>query len=355
MSKSSANESRTIAVTGAAGQLGRLIVQRLIDDDAVQKVLAIDLVEPGIKNLKLEWLKADIRDTRLAEKLKGVDVLMHLAFVVTKYLPRAEFDDINIEGSKNVFRAAAEAGVSQILYSSSLAAYGVCHGHPNPLTENSPRILVPEFPYSAAKFRVEEFLDLFETENKGIRLVRFRPSILVGENLNNPLAQLFGRTLSRGYIVGASDMPMPIVWDEDVADAFLLAVRANSHGAYNLSAEPLHSPKEIAQSLGMKVLNPGKVLNAILDKVGRLKIRLGAENAIDPAWGKHGDIPLAQSCEKARAELGWKPKQASGIDVIQKYLSLCGSQENIGRNTKRRIFWPVIQFYSKISARRNSL
>lgn len=355
MTKSSSNQSTTIAVTGAAGQLGRLIVQRLIDDDTVQNILAIDLVEPDIKNQKLEWIKADIRDPRLSEKLTGVDVLMHLAFVVTKYLPRAEFDDINIEGSKNVFRAAAEAGVSQILYSSSLAAYGVCPGHPNPLIEESPRILVAEFPYSAAKFRVEEFLDLFEAENKSIKVVRFRPSILVGENLNNPLAQLFGRTLSRGYIVGASDMPMPIVWDEDVADAFILAVQANAHGAYNLSAEPLHSPKEIARSLGMKVLHPGKILNTVLDKVGRLRIRLGAQNAIDPAWGKHGDIPLAQSCAKARTELGWKPKQESGIDVIQKYLSVCGQQGNMDRKGKKLIFWPVIQLYSRISARRNSL
>ena len=40
---------------------------------------------------------------------------------------------------RNVFEAAARAGVGQIIYTSSIAAYGVTPGHPDPLYEDAPR------------------------------------------------------------------------------------------------------------------------------------------------------------------------------------------------------------------------
>jgi UDP-glucose 4-epimerase len=341
MEQSRTNSKRVVAVTGASGQLGRLILRRLIDDDEIERVLALDLVEPPIRAKKIQWVNTDIRDLDLAEKLAGVHTLMHLAFVVTKYLPRDEYDDINIEGSKNVFCAAATANIGQVLYASSLAAYGVSLGHPELLREDCPRIHVPEFPYSAAKFEVEAYLDSFEKSHQDMKIVRLRPSILVGVHLNNPLAQLFGKALARGYIVGAHDIPMPVVWDEDVADAFILAMKKSAHGAFNLSAEPLATPTEIAADLGIKVLSPSKRLQVFLEKLGELRVRLGAKDAVDPAWGKYSDIPLAQSCEKARSELGWTPKYKSSTDVIHHYLEASGaylSQETRLGVRLRRIF-----------------
>ncbi len=194
---------------------------------------------------------------------------------------------------------------------------------------------------------MEEFLDGFEKENPNIAVVRFRPSILIGEHLNNPLAQLFGRALERGYIVGASDIPMPIVWDEDVVQAIVSAFQKNVRGAFNLSAEPLSSPQQIAARLGIKVFSINKFSHAILASIGKLKILAGKSDAVDPAWGQNGDIPLEQSCEKARQELGWNPQYKSGLEVIQKYLDIASARPaRLGR--RQRLLSPLLQIYSRV-------
>ena len=94
---------------------------------------------------------------------------------------------VRVGGSKNAFNAAAAAGVKTVVYSSSVAAYGVLPGHPRPITEQTPRRLQDSFPYAAAKYRVEEFLDGFEKEHPDVAVARLRPSILIGPGMNHPL------------------------------------------------------------------------------------------------------------------------------------------------------------------------
>ena len=248
---------------------------------------------------------------------EGVDVVIHLAFVVTHYLPREEFDDINVGGSRNVFESAAKQGVAQVVYASSIAAYGVCAGHSLPIKEDAARVHVEAFPYSSAKFRVEEFLDQFQATQKTMRVVRLRPSILVGTNMNNPLSALFGQALEKGYLVGSGTVPMPLVWDEDVADACILAMQKEAEGAFNLSAEELSSSEEIAQALGLRVLVPKGPFKFLLDTISIAKVKFRVKDAIDPAWSRYGDIAMAPCIQKAKDELGWAPKCTSSLAIIR--------------------------------------
>ena len=83
-----------IAVTGASGQLGRLVVSRLLVDESVSEVRAIDLAASPLTDPKLVYHQIDIRNDEIADCFEGVDVVIHLAFVVTHYLPRHEFDEM---------------------------------------------------------------------------------------------------------------------------------------------------------------------------------------------------------------------------------------------------------------------
>ena len=309
-----------IAVTGASGQLGRLVVSRLLVDESVSEVRAIDLAASPLTDPKLVYHQVDIRNDEIADCFEGVDVVIHLAFVVTHYLPRHEFDEINVGGSRNVFECAATKGVHQVIYVSSVAAYGVCAGHSLPIKEDAARVHVKAFPYSSAKFQVEEFLDQFEQQHGSMRIARLRPSILVGTNMNNPLSALFKRALEKGYLVGSDHIPMPLVWDEDVAEACLLAIKNKAHGAFNLSAQELSSTREIAQSLGLRALDPKGPLKLLLDTISIAKARLRAKDAIDPAWSRYGNIPMNQCIEKAKAELGWTPRYNSSLSIIRKFV-----------------------------------
>src|SRR6059058_608100 len=108
-----------VAVTGGAGQLGTLVLRRLCADRTVAEVRSLDLCPPLAASAKLKAVLADVRDPAFARHLHDCDVLVHLAFLVAKRGKRETQDAVNVEGSKNVFRAALARGVRRIVYSSS--------------------------------------------------------------------------------------------------------------------------------------------------------------------------------------------------------------------------------------------
>ena len=70
----------------------------------------------------------------------GVDALIHCAFIISGGERSPAFRAVNVEGSKNVFRAAASAGVKTVSFVSSVSAYGCVPGHPVPIVESTPRV-----------------------------------------------------------------------------------------------------------------------------------------------------------------------------------------------------------------------
>ena len=292
-----------VAVTGGSGQLGTHVLRRLVADRKVKQVVSIDLRPPAACGAKLHAVTCDVRDPGLAAHLEGMDAVVHLAFLVTAYLPRAEFDAINVGGSKNVFESALRAGVGQLVYTSSVAAYGVVPGHPVPIVESTPRRHQPDFPYAARKFEVEAFLDELEAAHPELVIARLRPSILIGAQMPHALGAMF----RRGLIVHGG-APMPMVWDEDVADAIVLALRKRAHGAFNLNAsEPLSAPA-LAKAAGMRAIYVPPLVRRGLGLVVPGLRAAGARGMADPAWLDAAVVTMVSSSERALGELGWKPR-----------------------------------------------
>ncbi len=312
-----------VAVTGGSGQLGTLVLERLVGDPAVERVFDLDMRPPALANAKLEFMEADVRDGDLVEDLlRGADALVHLAFVVTPHLPREVFEAINIEGSKNVFRAAAAVGIRRIVYCSSIAAYGAVPGHPRPIVEDTPRVFQAEFPYAAAKHRVEGFLDGFEAKHPEIRIARLRPSILIGRHRGSVLARLFGLGIDRGFLPATSAMPVPLVWDEDLADAVILALDREAHGAFNVSADQPLPANELAAAAGLKHLPLPRTVLELATRWSPFLARLGLGEPVDPAWQRHAEVVMEISSERARRELGWRPRCPTAATVIRRYQAL---------------------------------
>jgi len=305
-----------VAVTGGSGQLGTLVLRRLVQDRSIKRVISIDVRPPVIASAKLQVIEADVRDPALERHLEGCDAVVHLAFVVTTNPGRAIFQSVNVDGSKNVFRAAVSAGVKRILYASSVAAYGVTPGHPVPIVETSERKYVADFAYSATKYEVEEYLDDFEKDHPEIAVARFRPGILMGSHMEHAL----GAALERRRIVALSDAPTPLVWDEDVADAFHLAIKREVRGAFNLVTDDALSAAQIAHAADLDLVKIPRALVLGFAKASPILSRLGLGDAVDPAWVKHAGDKMIVSNEKAKSELGWTPKAPKTADVMRKTL-----------------------------------
>jgi nucleoside-diphosphate-sugar epimerase/putative sterol carrier protein len=307
-----------IALTGGSGQLGTLLLRRLLDDRKVKSVVSVDLRPPSLVGAKLQHVRADIRDSSLEAHFSGCDAVLHLAFLGTQLVPRAEFDAVNIGGSRNVFRAAAAAGVRHVLYASSVAAYGMVPGHPVPIVEDTPRVDQPDFPYPAAKFQVEAFLDAFEKEHPEVLVTRIRPSAVIGRRMEHRL----GRALLAGLIPDVGNAPAPLVWDEDVADAFMLALKQGAAGAYIVSAEEPATADELARASGLRRLRlPRPVLSALAHASPWLA-RLGLGPSLDPAWISHAGVAMVPCSERARTQLGWKPRCPRSVDVMKRFAEM---------------------------------
>jgi nucleoside-diphosphate-sugar epimerase len=312
-----------IAVTGGSGELGTHVLRRLGADEGVTEVVCIDVRPPLSCSRKVRFERADVRDRAALDRaITGCEALMHFAFIVTRKLPRDVFWGINVEGSKNAFEAAAGAGIRTIVYASSVAQYGVTPGHPVPIVEDTPPRPQPELPYAATKQEVERWLDGFERAHPGIAVARLRPALLVGEGMEHGL----GRVWRRRALIAPRGAPLPIVWDEDVADAAILALKKRARGGFNLVADDQRPPAELARACGMRVLEPPRAAGVALARLSPWLERLHLLEAFDEQWLAAGESTFVVSSEKARRELGWAPVCPTAIDVMKRFVEVVPSR-----------------------------
>ena len=218
---------RIVAVTGGSGQLGTHVLRRLLADPAIERVVSIDRRPPFIGSPKLQAIdRRCLRSRSFARHLQGVDAVIHCAFIISGGERSPIFRAVNVEGSKNVFRAAVAAGVKTIAFVSSVTAYGCVPGHPVPIVETTPRVRQADFAYACCKYDVEAFLDEVEPQHPDIAISRIRANILIGPADAAPARHV----LRIGWIPDFGGHPLPIVWDEDVADLLVLAVRQRGAG-----------------------------------------------------------------------------------------------------------------------------
>jgi len=309
---------RKIAVTGGSGQLGKLIVRRLMQRSDIDTVISVDRSPPRIAGAKLKFVEADVRDENLAQHFAGCDTVVHCAFLVTSNAPADVFRSVNIEGSKNVFRAAVAAGVEGIVYISSILAYGSVAGHPVPITEQTPRVHQPAFPYAACKFEIEAFLDTFEVAHPSVAISRLRPSVLLGREVPHALGSL----LRRGQIPRNGGAPLWIVSDEDVSDLVLLAIDKRARGAFNAATDP-RTADELSEELGMKKLWAPRPLVLGYAALDRALKKVGLHLPYDASWFISTEgVMLVSSSARAKAELGWSPRFSTASAVLRRFCEI---------------------------------
>ncbi|NMC05679.1 MAG: NAD-dependent epimerase/dehydratase family protein [Candidatus Lokiarchaeota archaeon] len=171
--------ARTSLVTGANGYIGSHLVDRLLMSDG-DKV--IGMVLKGTDESNLDGAKrspdfsiayADLMDAASLERAcEGVDIIYHLAALVTDWAPKELFTRIIVGGTKNLVNAAIKKGVKRMVYMSSLVVHGL-GGHVH-ADETAPIKPVPFFPYAVAKAEAEAFLQGV-TKDGRLEIVIVRP------------------------------------------------------------------------------------------------------------------------------------------------------------------------------------
>lgn len=318
-----------IAVTGVSGYLGGLIARRLDADPGVDSILGLDVIEPEFDSKKFEFRRADVRTANFAALLRGCDAVYHLAYIVEplKKMPPEAIEKINVEGSRRVFEGAAAAGAPKIVFASSIAAYGAHPDNPERLAEDSPLRTNGDWYYSHTKGKVEAFLDGFQNRNPRTVVIRFRPCIFLGPGINNTLGALFS---SRILISLKRDVRVDFCWDEDVADAFVLALRHGESDVFNLAGDGPLTVDDLGRLSGRPVVHLNHGAAAAMYRAGGA---LGLFPAGMVEWINFAaKYSITVSSEKAKKKIGWKPK----FDAAGAYLEFLKHQRVLDRPVRAR-------------------
>jgi nucleoside-diphosphate-sugar epimerase len=170
--------------------------------------------------------------------------------------------------------------------------------------------------YSRHKAEVERLLDRFEAEFPSVRSVRLRPGLIFKREAASEIRRYFAGPFLPGSLLRRSLIPIvpdiaglrfQAVHSHDVGHAYRLAVVGDVHGAFNIAAEPVLHPRELADLLGARTVPlPSSVLRLGADAAWRLRLQPSP-----PGW-----VDMALSCplmdiSRAREELGWKPRRGA--------------------------------------------
>jgi len=301
-----------VCLTGCSSYLASVLLPFLENDPEIEEIIGIDLKAPGESYKKLNWIKCDVRDEGLYKHLLGCQVLVHLAFIVMPIRKESLALEINIEGSKNVFRSGVKAGIKKIVYASSCAAYGAWADNPEEIKEDFPRRGMRSFYYSYTKAKVEEFLDEFEKEQAGLIITRLRPPIFIGPKINNLVREMvnsrvFFRIFDRGCKV-------QLAWDEDVARAFYLAIKKDFPGAFNIGGEGYLTQEELFELAGVWTI-PTFYRLALL--MSRVLWNLRIFKQLSPGWIEVMAYPIIMNLDKARKVMGFEAAYTTRTALVR--------------------------------------
>ena len=268
----------------------------------------------------MEYRRGDVRDVdALRTSFKDADVVVHLAFLIVgggKETTHA----INVEGTLNAFRAAAEGGVQRFVYASSIAAYGFHPDNPVGMTEEWATRPAGRLFYAQEKAELEHLLEEEALSHPETALYLLRPPVVLGPDavgakvsvptMLQPLVRGIGAGLRRlpGLPALVPDLPFQLIHQEDVAEALrLCVVGAGPPGAYNIAADDVVTGVDVARELGLRAVRvPGRPVAAAARAVSNLPFLPSSAQ-----WIEAISHPAIMDTTKAKTRLGWTPRHSA--------------------------------------------
>jgi UDP-glucose 4-epimerase len=339
-----ANDGLTVAVTGPTGDLGIALVSALESSRRVKKIVGMarrefDPASQGWK--KTEYRQGDVQDKKsVRDAVKGADVVVHLAFAIIG--GGSDSQAINVDGSRNVFEAAIDAGAERLCYASSVAAYGFHSDNPDWLTEDIPARGSPEMYYSQQKAEVEGVLGQLLLKTSRTNAWVFRPCIVAGPRaqmlmeeipyfqLSEKMPDFVNRALSSmpflKPVIPDVGAKFQFVHEDDVASAFVAgALGKGEPGPYNLAAPGLLTMKDLADALDWYTV---PVPDAAVEATAGIMSRIPSLPEAF-AWVHTVRKPVLMKTDRAKKELGWKPEHTAK-QTLKELVAAYRSEERVG-------------------------
>ena len=243
-------------VTGATGALGPTLISELLLRGYRVRGLARRPLPSGALPDSVEYCRGDLCGrSSVAQAVAGVATVFHLAAKLHVASPtpemRAEYERVNVEGTRVLVEAAQKAGVRRVVFFSTISVYGPTGG--GSVDETTPPR--PDTIYAETKLRAEEIALSARALDSGEALaVVLRMAAIYGPRMKGNYATLVN-TLDRGRFlpVGNGSNLKTLVYEKDSARAAILAAEhpLAAGQLYNVSDGTVHSLREILDAISV--------------------------------------------------------------------------------------------------------
>jgi nucleoside-diphosphate-sugar epimerase len=283
-----------VLVTGSSGHLGEALVRTLRDRG--DEVVGLDIVASPFTTQVASITDRDA----VRRSMAGVQAVFHAATLHKPHVAthtRQDFVDVNITGTLTLLEEAVTAGVDAVVFTSTTSVFGNALRPPS----GAPAVWVtedirpvPRNIYGVTKAAAEDLCQLFH-RNQGLACIVLRTSRFFPEEDDDQAR----RETWTDANLKANEILHRRVDLEDVVDAHLLAAARAPEigfGRYIVSATTPFLPEDMAE---LRIDAPAVVLRrvpAYVDTYARL------------AWRVFPGIDRVYVNERARRELGWRPK-----------------------------------------------
>jgi nucleoside-diphosphate-sugar epimerase len=310
---------KRVFVTGGTGFIGGRLVSLLAARGVEVRALARS--QAGMEKVKALGaipVRGDVTDrASMNEAMRSCDVVFHVAAmyeVGARYARQMEV--VNVDGARNVFEAAIEAGVPRTVYTSTAAVHGDTKGQMVDETHQIPfEALRSSTVYEQTKWRAHHEVAL-PMIRKGAPIVIVESGGVYGPEDHSVVGDLLDLYVrGRLPVLPDRDTKFTFVYVDDIAEGHILAAEKGRIGEsylmgyqplslgqfFDLAAKVSGRPK-VQVKIPSALARPSWPLMALLERLIPLPDMLSGEavRAVGSTW--------IVSCKKAQDELGWKPR-----------------------------------------------
>ncbi len=307
-------------VTGGTGFTGAYVARELVkaghevvcyQRSGITRIFREMVPEEYMPKIKIvQGSVADALDLFDVIKKHKVESIVHLAYVLIPYseIPAMSIR-INVDGTLNIFEAARIFNLKRVVWTSSVAVFGMLGRHygPEKAVAEKDVLYKPTRLYGASKALLE-FLTTLYYEKYGVDIIGLR------------LARIYGI----GKLSGGGGLEFTGVVEDAAMDKPVTIIKANSKWTYGvvddavtaiLKACAVPSTKTRIFNISDGGLYDGWQLGEVIKKVNPVvKVK------VEPGYHEVYDFPL-QDITEAREELGWVPEYPldKGIKRVMNY------------------------------------
>jgi dihydroflavonol-4-reductase len=312
-----------VVVTGAAGFIGSAVVRALL----ARGVHVVALLEPGAVTSNLDGLDVERREVditkeeQLSGAFEGSKYCFHLA-AKFGFWPKdaSSFYDVNVRGSQNVVRAATDAGVERIVFTSTVATLGLWETkRGRPSTEDDVADVAHLYGnYKQTKYVAEH--EVLRLAAQGAPVVLVLPTMPHGPYDHRPTPS--GKVVLdylNGKMPGYVDTAMNVAHVDDLAVGHLLALERGRQGrSYICGGENL-TMAELLRTLSAVTALPSadRRFPSIVPKIAGYVSSfvegdvLGREPRVSLEAAQMASTTMTFNDSRARSEIGYTSRPAS--------------------------------------------